>query len=265
MRALLLVAILFVLPSALAGILPPTDVPVLASAQGGARGWAAFHVAGHGKLVAEIELLGTQYPAFVAIDVLAPNGTSLGYGFTGLFYGGQGVQAHVDGGSGPRVDFARYDRFPGGATGIQATFPQLDGEYTLVLWAAGPKGSWDADVRGDAGVTLVGQSSGSAAHYATAETFGGAANAMAVELGLGAHAVVGGQVVVASQHHLVGFYQSIEPAPYVMTMDGAACACLFLDATRGPGTTTFGLDGADAGIEALDDVLLLAADVDLPA
>jgi hypothetical protein len=30
---------------------------------------------------------------------------------------------------------------------------------------------------------------------------------------------------------------------------GQPCACLFLDATRAPGTVTFGLTGVDAGVE----------------
>ena len=268
MRVPLVLAILL-LPVAAAGILPPSDLPVLDATGGARHGWAAWRVTTDGRpFVVEIEALDVPYPEFVVIDLMDAQGTTLGHALTGGLRGDDGATADF-----PRlgVHVSQLSSLGPGASGLSVRFndagPALVGEFVIAAWTSGEARAWDAALRGDDGTKLLAATHGDATWMLSSRDFATTAGASAGTLGASAHAAAG-SFALASHATLLGFFGGLYPGPWALTMDApsgsALCPCEMYNATALPGAYAFHLTGADAGIEGLDEAYLAVADVAIP-
>jgi hypothetical protein len=228
--------------------------------------------------------------------------------FTAVSFEPNGVLVNVNGPMSQNVHVdTRSSQQGGGSMGLGLTVNDAAGTYKLLGWVAGSATSWDWQFQGGSGVQLLGQLSGSHAFlYGASDFQDGGAHAQAYQSGVGGRVDAAAQKVVTIQNNFYGVYYDANfhiacavvicvsaPSTSLLTATDPSgntqpCGpntgvisvtfCAYTGA--GPGTYSFGLNGADASETAVtpfeciavcagvipwqDAIILGGADASLP-
>lgn len=157
--------------------------------------------------------------------------------------------------------------------------------FKMLVWGAGRQvASWQTGVRGD-GIEILGVEKGSSAWVSMAKEFDAPVNVDAHVLA-GGRATVLGERVVEVKDSLVGWYNQMSmtvshtppwtPNGHLLTATtpqgdqicnpfGCAFNAMTGPSRAGPGSYTFKVSGAGAGLAGSDDVMLNIVDARLPS